>query len=264
MRSERLRNLICAVLPSLALAAVLTSCISADPNSTVAPPAQPETSAPTTGEPDIPPDDPGNGNGRPKPSVPLPRLPVGGTGEFVDQETQNLQCANVNWIVEDGGPAELQSGIRIVITGFRLDEHSFRIARHGCEDLAPSCIGYVFTSNSGSPACALAVRTRRPLTQAPDPWLGIAGTVECVDVSVSTCRKFVEAVRKRRGSVQLSIPSLDTTPTSDTTGSPSGSESSAAPNDEQQDTTDDQGQPSTESSGQNPTSGEESPGNSGS
>src|SRR5215216_6357094 len=129
MRSERLRNLICAVLPSLALAAVLTSCISADPNSTVAPPAQPETSAPTTGEPDIPPDDPGNGNGRPKPSVPLPRLPVGGTGEFVDQETQNLQCANVNWIVEDGGPAELQSGIRIVITGFRLDEYSFRIAR---------------------------------------------------------------------------------------------------------------------------------------
>jgi hypothetical protein len=249
-------------LLSLAVATVLTGCINADPNSTVAPPAEPvtsappaepETSAPATGQPDITPDNPGDGK-EPKPAVSLPRLPVGGNGEFVD-ETQDLQCANVSWIVEQGGPGELGSGIRIVITGFQLDEHSFRFTRHGCEDVAPSCVGYTFTSGSGSPACALAVRTRRPLRQAPDPQLGIAGTIECVDVSVTTCRDFVQAAAENRGSVELAIPSPDTT------GSPYGTESSATPNGEQH-TTDDEAQPTTGSSDPSPTSEEESPGNS--
>lgn len=243
MRSEGLRNLVCSVLLSLAVATVLAGCINADPNSavappaepvTLAPPAEPETSAPATGQPDIAPDNPGDGN-EPKPAVSLPRLPVGGNGEFVD-ETQNLQCANVSWIVEQGGPGELRSGIRIVITGFQLDEHSFRFTRHGCEDVAPSCVGYTFTSESGSPACALAIRTRRPLKQAPDPQLGIAGTIECVDISLSTCRDFVQAAAENRGSVELAIPWPDPT--------------------------DDEGQPTAESSDPSPTSDEESPGNS--
>ena len=242
MRSEGLRNLACSVLLSLAVATVLAGCINADPNSavappaepvTLAPPAEPETSAPATGQPDITPDKSGDGN-EPKPAVSLPRLPVGGNGEFVD-EAQNLQCANVSWIVEQGGPGELRSGIRIVITGFQFDEHSFRFTRHGCEDVAPSCVGYTFTSESGSPACALAIRTRRPLKQAPDPQLGIAGTIECVDISLSTCRDFVQAAAENRGSVELAIPWLDPT---------------------------DDGHPTAGSSDPSPTSDEESPGNS--
>jgi len=234
MRSEGFRNLICSVLLSLATATVLTGCVNADPNSTVAPPVEPETSAPATGQPDITPDNSGDGN-EPEPAVSLPRLPVGGNGEFVD-EAQNLQCANVSWIVEQGGPGELRSGIRIVITGFQLDEHSFRFTRHGCEDVAPSCVGYTFTSESGSPACALAIRTRRPLNQGPDSQLGIAGTIECVDISLSTCRDFVQAAAENQGSVELAIPWLDTT--------------------------DDEGQPTAGSSDPSPTSDEESPGNS--
>jgi hypothetical protein len=76
------------------------------------------------------------------------------------------------------------------------------------------------------------------------PQLGIAGTIECVDVSVWTCRDFVQAAAENRGSVELAIPSLDTTPSPDTTGSTSGTESGATPNGEQ-DTTDDEGQPTT-------------------
>ena len=74
------------------------------------------------------------------------------------------------------------------------------------------------------------------MKQAPDPQLGIAGTIECLDISLSTCRDFVQAAAENRGSVELAIPWLDTT--------------------------DDEGQPTAGSSDPSPTSDEESTGNS--
>jgi hypothetical protein len=131
-----------------------------------------------------------------------------------------------------------------------LDEHTFRITHSGCEDKGPTCIDYTFTSQSGNPACSLAVRTRRPLAVAPEnPQLEIAGTIQCVDVSPSTCQAFVQAARKGSGSIELDIPSVDTpeTPTPDT-----------QPSDDKTDEPAD-GE-STPASGESPTSGEASPG----
>jgi hypothetical protein len=242
----RFRNLLGTAMTSLALIAALSACTSPTSNQDVVPPPEPETSAPATGEPEITPDVPG---GVSKPSVSLPQLPVGGQGSFVD-ETENLQCANVSWIVEEGGPAELQDGIRIAIDGFTLDVHTFRITGSGCEDEGPTCVGYTFTSQSGNPACSLAVRTRRPLSVEPvDLELKIAGTIQCVDVSLSTCQAFIQAAQEESGSIELALPSVDTpeTPTPDT-----------QPSDDQTD------EPAdgelTPNSGESPTSGEATPG----
>ncbi len=191
-----------------------------DPVTSATNPGDPVTSAPPTGEPDIPPDE----GGDPPPSVSLPRLPVGGDSEFID-DTENLQCANVSWIVEAGGPGELRRGIQIKITDFKLDEQSFRYSREGCEDRGPTCVGYTITVDSDNPACVLAVLTNRPLLSTPDNTeLRISGRIECPDVSASTCEDFVEAAEEG-GSISLSAPSVDAPeedPSSDPTGDPSG------------------------------------------
>jgi hypothetical protein len=206
----------------------------------VVPIPEPETSAPATGSPDITPEPTDTS----KPSVSLPQLPVGGDSSFVDEE-EDLQCANVSWIVQEDA-AQLRDGIRIAIDGFRLDVHAFQITRSGCEDEGPTCVGYTFTSESGNPACSLAVRTRRPLSVAPEnPELGIAGTIQCVDISLSTCQAFVEAAQEEGDSIELQIPSVDTpeTPSPDT-----------QPSDDQTDEPAD-GE-STPTSDESPTSGE--------
>ena len=225
MSIGRLRNLIRTAMTAAMLIAVLSACTSPTSSNDVAPPAEPETSAPATGEAEITPDEQVDDS---KPSVSLPQLPVGGDGNFVDA-AENLQCADVSWIVEEGGPAELRDGIRIQITGFSLDVQAFRITDTGCEDRGQTCIGYTFTSDSGNPACSQAVWTRRPLSVAPDdPQLEIAGTIECVDVDLSTCQAFVEAAQEGTGSVSLSTPSVDAPdaqPSKDQTGQPDDGES---------------------------------------
>ena len=241
MGKRRFRNHIGAAMTSFAVIAALSACANPTSNQDVVPLPEPETSAPATGQPEITPEEP---VGTSKPSVSLPQLPVGGQGTFVDDE-QSLQCANVSWIVQEDA-AQLQDGIRIAVDGFRLDVHTFQITGSGCEDEGPTCIGYTFTSQSGNPACSLAVLTRRPLSVAPKNLrLKIAGTIQCVDVGLSTCQAFVEAARKDSGSIQLDIPSVDTpeTPTSDT-------QSSGDHTDEPAD-----GE-STPTSGESPTSGE--------
>jgi hypothetical protein len=231
MGKGRFRNLIGAAMTSFALIAALSACTNTTSNQDVVPLPEPETSAPATGQTEIPPDEP---DGNSKPSVSLPQLPVGGDGSFVDDE-ENLQCANVSWIVEEGGPAELRDGIRILITGFRLDVEAFRIARTGCENQGPTCIGYTFTSDSEDPACSLAVWTRRPLSVAPEnPQLEIAGTIQCVDVEISTCQAFVEAAQEGEGSVTLSTPfedEPDTTPSENDTDQPG--DGASTPTDDQ-------------------------------
>ena len=237
----RCRNLIGTAMTSFALIAALSACTNPTSNQDVVPLPEPETSSPATGQPEITPDEPG---GNSKPSVSLPQLPVGGQGRFVDDE-QSLQCANVSWIVQED-VAQLQDGIRIRIDDFKLDEHTFRITGSGCEDEGPTCIGYTFTSESGNPACSLAVRTRRPLSVAPENLqLEIEGTIQCVDVSLSTCQAFVEAARRGSGSIELDVPSVDTpgTPTPET-----------QPSDDQTDEPAD-GE-STPTSAESPTSGE--------
>lgn len=182
-----------------------TSAAPSPQNSDVSP-EDPVTSDPATGAPDVEPDPTQN----PAPSVSLPQLPVGGTGEFVD-DTQDLQCASVSWIVDPGGPGALREGIRIAITGATVDERFFAITDSGCEDLGENCVGYVFTADSESPACQLAVRTKRPLTTEVDNTsLTMAGTVECLDVEPWECDAFLAAAEEGAGSVQLSPPLPDT------------------------------------------------------
>lgn len=188
------------------LAAVLAGCgTSPTPQSEVAP-DDPVTSAPATGAPEVEPDD---GGQDPAPSVSLPQLPVGGTGEFVD-DTQDLQCASVSWIVDESGPGALRQGIRIAITGAKVDERFFALADSGCEDRGENCVGYVFTADSDSPACQLAVRTQRPLTREVDNTsLTLAGSVECRDVEAWECDAFLAAAEEGSGSVSLSPPLPD-------------------------------------------------------
>jgi len=196
-------------LAAALLAAALAGCgIAPTASPEVAVPDDPVTSAPPTGGTDIQPDEP---TGDPAVSVSLPSLPVGGSGEFVD-DRQDLQCAEVSWIVDEEGPAALRDGIRIDITAVRVDERVFALADDGCADRGESCVGYTFTAESASPACVLPVRTRRPLTvEVADTSLTVAGTVRCADVPAWECEAFVAAARGGVGSVQLSPPAPDET-----------------------------------------------------
>lgn len=209
-----------AVVGSAVLVALLTACTAPSTPPADVVPDDPVTSAPPTGSTDVEPDDPTD---QPAPSVSLPQLPVGGSGDFVD-DSQDLQCAEVSWIVEQDGPGALRDGIRIDLTGAHVDDRYFQLVESGCEDRGETCAGYSFTAKSKSPACVLPVRTRRPLTvRVQNTSLTLAGTIRCLDVAPAECQAFVDAARAGSGSVQLSPPAPDAT-NGETEASPSPSE----------------------------------------
>jgi hypothetical protein len=156
------------------------------------------------------PDDPVNA-----PSVSLAGLPVGGSGNVLDEST-GLQCVDANWRGDPGTPADLTEGISVSVTAIAFEPAVFETtAATDCG--LPSCRSFVFSGDAR--ACALAVL---PNGSPDDPSvqhvLVLGGTARFEGVAAQRREEFLAAAKAIPDRfAELSPPPEQ--PSGDTTGS---------------------------------------------
>jgi hypothetical protein len=124
------------------------------------------------------------------PSVSLAGLPVGGSGNVLDEGT-GLQCLEANWRGDPGTPADLTPGITVAVTAITFEPAVFETTTSPDCGL-PSCRSFVFSGDAR--ACGLAVL---PNGSPDDPGaqhvLVLGGTARFAGVSAHRREEFLAA-----------------------------------------------------------------------
>jgi hypothetical protein len=144
---------------------------------------------------------PDNGGGG-GPSIKLASLPVGGSAE--DLQDANHQCATVNYV--GSGDADLTDGIEVAFANATPSSPTFIVVGGSCDDSAPSCWGYVFTSSQRSCTVGVEARNVGPDDLGQQVTLAISGLLNC-HTSAARCVAFAEAATQPTDtSVTLNTP----------------------------------------------------------
>lgn len=152
-------------------------------------PESPQTSEPGTGSAQPGPETPDPNGGTP--SVSLPGLPVGGDPQ-ISTEDPAVECAQVNWIVDEGSGAELDEGIAVTIDSVTPSPEYFGLADSGCTSLGPSCVGYAF--DAANETCYVAVTLVGEAPEFPDEGEQLTASGSATCASQEQCDAFAAAV----------------------------------------------------------------------